>query len=136
MNLTSNIQSPEIYVAAIVSYLLFFKNLFSSSAIERADFPIIHILLDFGFRFQAVPRPSMCLQKEVDISTVVKTKNDVETRRNPIDWRLDTPGGPDWLLTALRTTEDTPILAAIRKNNFQEDVFDRLLKVSILMLSI
>uniref|UniRef100_A0A158QE53 Non-specific serine/threonine protein kinase n=1 Tax=Hymenolepis diminuta TaxID=6216 RepID=A0A158QE53_HYMDI len=107
------------------------------SAIERADFPIIHILLDFGFRLQAVSRPSMCLPKEVDISTVVKRKNDVETRRNPIDWRLDTPGGPDWLLTALRTTEDTPILAAIRKNMFQEDVFDRLLKegMHLLMLS-
>ncbi|KAM3171913.1 hypothetical protein ACTXT7_015616 [Hymenolepis weldensis] len=105
-----------------------FLNSMLISAIERADFPIIHILLDFGFRLQAVPRPSMCFQKEVDISTVVKKKNDVETRRNPIDWRLDAPGGPDWLLTALRTTKDTPILAAIRKNIFQEDVFDRLLK--------
>ncbi|VDO12248.1 unnamed protein product [Rodentolepis nana] len=98
------------------------------SAIERADLPIIHILLDFGFRLQGVPRPSMCFPNAVDISTVVKRENSLETRRNPLEWRLETPGGPDWLLTALQTAEDTPILAAIRKNLLQEDVFDQLLK--------
>nr|CDS25898.1 leucine rich repeat serine:threonine protein [Hymenolepis microstoma] len=104
------------------------------SAIERTDFPIINILLDFGFRLQSVPRPSICFPDAVDISTVVKRDNSMETRRNPLEWHLETPGGPDWLLTALRTPEDTPILAAIRRNLFQEDVFNRLLKKGMHLL--
>ncbi|KAM7533897.1 hypothetical protein Aperf_G00000117352 [Anoplocephala perfoliata] len=105
-----------------------FLNSMLISAIERADFPIIHLLLDFGFRLQSVPRPSLCFQNPVDVSAVIRKQKELGNRRNPIDWHLCTPGGPDWLLTALRVNEDTPFLAVIRKNLLQDNVFDRLLK--------
>ncbi|KAL5961248.1 hypothetical protein TSMEX_011031 [Taenia solium] len=110
-----------------------FLNLMLIKAIEKSDFAIINVLLDFGFRLQAVPRPSTHRHASVipTIDTVVRRAE--EKRANPIEWRLGSPSGESWLEAALRANEDTPLLAAIRKDLLAGDVFSRLIKVLIVL---
>lgn len=108
-----------------------FGSSFSSRAIENSDFAIINVLLDFGFRLQAVSRPSTHRHTPVipTIDTVVRRVE--EKRANPIEWHLGSPNGESWLEASLHTNEDTPLLAAIRKNLLGGDVFTRLIEVLI-----
>nr|CDS21207.1 leucine rich repeat serine:threonine protein [Echinococcus granulosus] len=105
-------------------------------AIERGDFAIINVLLDFGFRLQAIPRPS-----KSHLSSTIPTADGInrrveEKRANPIEWCLGGPSGARWLEVALHAKDDTPLLAAIRRNLLAGDVFSRLVKVGphLLML--
>ncbi|KAL5106948.1 hypothetical protein TcWFU_006710 [Taenia crassiceps] len=105
-----------------------FLNLMLIKAIEKSDFAIINVLLDFGFRLQAVPRPSSHRHGSAIPAIGTAVQRMEEKRANPMEWRIGSPNGESWLGAALRTNEDTPLLAVIRKNLLAGDVFSRLIK--------
>uniref|UniRef100_A0A158RE58 non-specific serine/threonine protein kinase n=1 Tax=Hydatigena taeniaeformis TaxID=6205 RepID=A0A158RE58_HYDTA len=106
-----------------------FLNLMLISAIERSEFPIINVLLDFGFRLQSVSRSSKRSHTSSTSNIDIVNQRVGGKRGNPLEWRLGGPSGKSWLEVALHADEDTPLLAAIRKNLLGNDVFSRLIKV-------
>uniref|UniRef100_A0A5K3FAM1 Transcriptional regulator n=1 Tax=Mesocestoides corti TaxID=53468 RepID=A0A5K3FAM1_MESCO len=95
------------------------------TAIERNKSAIVDILLDFEFRLQSVPRPSLSLPAHPADTSVHRD----DVRANPLDLEVNSPGVANWLSVALQPRDDTALLAVIRSNH-SCGLFSRLLKTA------